>query len=140
MNETNLPRLDHVAFQVSDLERAIKFYTEKLGLKFLFKKVDEAHGEAFAYLEMEGANLELLQMLGNQPAPSDGQEIRPPYCPHLAFRTDNLERQVERLKRENIEIVSGPLEIAGSVRWLYIHDPDHNIIEFIEYLSDIWRS
>ncbi len=50
-------------------------------------------------------------------------------------RVVRLIRQIERLKRENIQIVSGPLEIANAVRWLYIHDPDHNILEFIEYLD-----
>jgi len=33
---------------VSNLDAAIDFYEQKIGLKFLFKKVDEAHGEAFA--------------------------------------------------------------------------------------------
>ena len=56
-------KLDHVAVEVSNLEAAIDFYEQKIGLKFLFKKVDKAHGEAFAYLEMEGGRLELLQSL-----------------------------------------------------------------------------
>ena len=34
-------RLDHVAVRVSDLDAAIAFYANKLGLKLLFKEIDE---------------------------------------------------------------------------------------------------
>jgi lactoylglutathione lyase len=138
-----MPKLDHVAIRVANLEASIGFYTKKLGLKLLFQQVDPAHGEAFAFLELEGGNLELLQMLDDtsnhgpdnkhhstwQPAP-----IEKPYCPHLALEATDLELQVEQLQAANIPIVAGPLEIPGSVRWLYIHDPDNNIIEYIEHL------
>ena len=33
-----MAKLDHVAVEVSDLDAAIEFYEEKIGLKFLFKK------------------------------------------------------------------------------------------------------
>ena len=56
-------QLDHVAVQVADLDAAIAFYTEKLGLKLVFTKVDRAHHEAFAFLELAGGRLELLQTL-----------------------------------------------------------------------------
>jgi len=138
-----MPKLDHVAIRVANLEASIGFYTKKLGLKLLFQQVDPAHGEAFAFLELEGGNLELLQMLDDtsnhgpdnehhstwKPAP-----IEKPYCPHLALEATDLKLQVEQLQAANIPIVAGPLEIPGSVRWLYIHDPDNNIIEYIEHL------
>ena len=130
-----MPKLDHVAFRVSDLEAAIAFYTEKLGLKLLFKEIDEAHHEAFAFLELDGGNLELLQTLDqdNQPEPCAGPAIRKPYCPHLAIASTDLDGLVAKLKKEDIPIVSGPLEIPGSVRWLYIRDPDNNVIEFVQW-------
>ena len=138
-----MPKLDHVAIRVTNLEASIGFYTKKLGLKLLFQQVDPAHSEAFAFLELEGGNLELLQMLDDtsnhgpenkhqstwKPAP-----IEKPYCPHLALEATNLELQVQQLTANGVPIVAGPLEIPGSVRWLYIHDPDNNIIEYIEHL------
>ena len=139
-----MPKLDHVAFQVSDLSTAIDFYTEKLGLKLLYTKVDEAHGESFAFLEMEGGNLELLQLLNetgafaekDNTAPIERPEVRKPYCPHLAIESTDLDALVAELKRKDIPIITGPLEIPGSVRWLYIRDPDNNVIEYIQYLAD----
>lgn len=129
-------KLDHVAFKVSDLDSSIRFYTNALGLKLMFQERDENHQEAFAFLELEGGNLELLQALdeNNQPVPFSRPEIESPFCPHVAMGSDNLDGLVADLEKKGIPIVKGPLEIPGQVKWLYISDPDHNILEFVEWL------
>ncbi len=123
-------RNDHTAVRVSDLDTAIKFYTEALGLQLRFKKVNADVGEAYAIIELEGGNIELLQTL-NQPFKTP--VIEPPYCPHLALGTEDLGKTLEMVRTKSIRIVSGPLEIAGEEKWLYIADPDGNVIEFIEW-------
>jgi catechol 2,3-dioxygenase-like lactoylglutathione lyase family enzyme len=126
---------DHVAFRVSDIDTAIVFYAEKLGMKLLFKEVDQVHHEAFAFLELAGGNLELLQPLdeNNRPTIFEKPPIAPPYCPHLALRSEDLDEMIARLQQDNIPIIKGPLEIPGKVRWMYVADPDHNILEFVQW-------
>ena len=133
-----MPKLDHVAIQVSDIQASIAFYTEKLGLKLMFHKVDPEHHEAFAFLELEGGNLELLQLLDNegQPVPFHAPKVAKPYCPHVALGSDNLDEEIAQLEKHGIPILDGPLEIPGSVRWLYFCDPDNNVFEYIQWLSD----
>ena len=123
-------RNDHTAFRVSDLDAAIRFYTEALGLRLMFRKINLEAAEAYAFLELDGGNLELIQSLG---APFTRRQIEPPYCPHLAFRTDDMEQTMEMLLAAAIEIVKGPLEIPGEEKWLYISDTDGNVIEYIEW-------
>ncbi len=129
-------KADHFAFQVEDLSRSIHFYTGKLGMKKMFSKIDDDHHEAFAFIELEGGNLELLQILDeeNRPIPMEKREIAPPYCPHLAIQTEDLSELVQSLKEKDIPIIKGPLEIPGQVRWLYIADPDNNVIEYVQWL------
>ena len=129
-------KADHFAFQVSNLDASIEFYHHVLGLKLLSKTVDAAHHEAFAFLELNGGNLELLQLLDekNNPLPFKREEIEPPYCPHLAIAVENLDQLVAMLRDKNVEIVKGPLEIPDTVKWLYIADPDRNVIEFVQWL------
>ncbi len=128
----SMAKLDHVAIEVSDLDAAIQFYEQKIGLKFLFKKVDEAHGEAFAYLEMEGARLELLQPLRLAKRFTAGEQS---YCPHLAFASDDIHATGQDLREKQVTVLKGPLEIPGMVRWLYAADPDGNVLEFVQWLQ-----
>lgn len=126
-------KVDHFAFRVTDLDASIRFYTETLGLTLMSKTVDEEHGEAFAFLELDGGNLELLQLLDtpNYPLPA----IDRPFCPHLALVSDDLDAMMDHLHKQNIPIVKGPLEIPNMVKWLYIADPDQNIIEYVQWLN-----
>ena len=131
-----MPTADHFAFEVSDMERAIRFYTEKLGLRLILSQVDDAHHEAFAFLELDGGNLELLQILdeNNQPLPRAAPESTPSLCPHLALATDDMDACLENLRQQGIPILKGPLEIAGEIKWVYATDPDNNVLEFIQWL------
>ena len=124
--------LDHVAVEVSNLDAAIDFYEQKIGLKFLFKKVDEAHGEAFAYLEMKGTRLELLQPLRLAKRPAADKQS---FCPHLAFVSDDIQDTQQRLQEKQVTLLKGPMEIPGMVRWLYAADPDGNVLEFVQWLQ-----
>jgi catechol 2,3-dioxygenase-like lactoylglutathione lyase family enzyme len=130
-------QLDHVAVQVTDLDAAIAFYTEKLGLELLYTKIDRAHHEAFAFLQLAGGRLELLQRVDvdGHPQPRSKPPIAEPFCPHIALSTRDLDQLIERLGQAAISIVKGPLEIPATVRWLYVADPDNNIIEFVQWIS-----
>jgi len=133
-----MPTLDHVAFEVADMDEALDFYVGKLKLTLMFDKLDHKHHERFAFLELEGGNLELLQMLDedDDPLPSEPNEIRPSSCPHVALLTDDMGQLMTELEEKQIPIVKGPLEIPGTVRWIYVRDPDNNIIEFIQWTSE----
>ncbi len=129
-------RLDHVALRAADLDRAIDFYTNTLGLQLMFRELDEEHHEAFAFLELEGGNLELLQMLdeNNQPLPHTAPKPEPPYCPHVALGVDDLDLLLATLANAGIALLKGPLLIPNKVRWCYMADPDNNVIEFVQWL------
>lgn len=130
------PKLDHVAVRVSDLDTAVVFYTEKLGLPLKFREVDAAHGEAFAFLTLEGGDIELLQRLydsSNADGPANPVPVEP-FCPHLAIATDDMDETMAMLADRGVPILKGPLEIPGKVRWLYVRDPDNNVIEFVQWL------
>lgn len=128
--------IDHAAFQVADLDRSIRFYKETLGLEHLFTTLDEEHRERFAYFQIGGGKLELLQLLDDAGAPVEylAPTPEPPYCPHLAIGTDDLGRMLETLKERGIPILSGPFETPGKVKWVYISDPDSNVLEYVEWV------
>ncbi len=125
-------RLDHVALPVSDMEAALHFYGEVLGLKFMFHEVDPVQQEDFAYFELDGGNLELLKSLAH---PFERPEIKPPYTPHLALATSDMDATLRMIQTQGLHLIKGPMKIESKVTWLYIADPDHNVIEFVQWLD-----
>ena len=121
-----------MALEVSDMDEAIAFNTKVLGLALISREVNEEEDEEFAFLELDGGNLELLRTV-SRPMPAK-PEIRAPFCPHLALATDHMEEALDMVREKGVSLVKGPLEIPGRVKWLYVSDPDHNVIEFIQWL------
>ena len=136
MGKITLKKADHFAYLVSDMDRAIDFYQNKLGLKFLSRDMDEEHGEEFSFFEVEGGNLELLRILDS---PSPQVNSLPPdkraNCPHMAFEVDNLEEALAEFQNAGVEIQGGPYEIENKVKWAYMLDPDENILELVNWLN-----
>jgi lactoylglutathione lyase len=124
---------DHMAFEVSNMDQSIQFYTQVLGLPLLFRKVNQEEQEEYAFLELTGGNLELLQRLGGEPFVKP--TIKPPYCPHLAISSKDMAQTLKLIEEHRIPVIKGPLEIAGAEKWIYISDPDNNVIEFIQWLK-----
>lgn len=123
---------DHGAFRVRNLEDAIRFYTDQLGFRFLFFVDAEQFGEKGAFLEYNGARLELIETVGVSYQPSKPER---PYCPHLCFEAEDMDAVLDRLREHNIPILDGPNEIPGSERWVYFTDPDQNVLEYIVWLN-----
>lgn len=121
---------DHVAFQVSDMDSSINFYTQKLGFKLNFRSKNEEEQEEYAFLEYGNARLELIQDLKEE---YKKPEIKKPYCPHLCLEVENMKQSIEKLKKNNICIIRGPLEIKDEETWVYFSDPDNNVLEYIRW-------
>jgi lactoylglutathione lyase len=124
---------DHMAFEVSNMDQSLLFYTQVLGLRLLSRKVSTEEQEDYAFLELTGGNLELLQRLGGEPFAKP--TIKPPYCPHLALTSQDMTQTLKLIEEHHIPVIKGPLENAGAEKWIYISDPDNNVIEFIQWMK-----
>lgn len=119
--------------QVSDLENAVKFYTEILGLEFAHK--EENRRIAFLWI---GKNKESMLGLWEQ---KENLQTR-----HFAFtanKEDILNYSVEFLKNKNLKpynFLKDGIEKPMVFAWMpalaiYFNDPDGNQLEFISILE-----
>jgi glyoxylase I family protein len=118
----------HVCVGVSDMDTALAFYTDVLGMDVVFDVnldgeglesvtgTSGAHGRMVGGL-IGGTMVELLD-LGTVPANPEG--------PHLGYT--NISFRVRNLPDLNC---GSPTSIAG-VRMLFVYGPDGTPIEFIE--------
>jgi len=136
----------HVGVIVSDLEKALEFYTDVLGGKLLFR--DEAGPEylekgvgiknasaKMAVLKVGPATLELIEYLNPR---TKAEGLRP--CDvgtfHLAFEVDDIDKTMEELKKRGIKFTSAPNVVEGGEFkgwvWAYFKDPDGHQLEVVE--------
>lgn len=145
-----IQRVTHVGVCVSDLERSIHFYCNRLGFQYLSRihlagepsdtllalQGVDAH---VAYLERDGFRLELLGFVSPRSEP-----LEPPRrmnhfgFTHLSLRVTDLDETVERLRAEGVQVLDRTrIDIAarGSVA-VMITDPDGLWIELVQSRTD----
>ena len=110
-------RMGHVAIEVSDLERSMKFYRDLLGLEARWSKDAD-----WANLKLGNDDLSLVKK-------SPGQ-IHPP---HFGFRVksrEELKAAHEKLSTAGVSVepISGHRD--GSISF-YFRDPDGNHLEAV---------
>lgn len=122
-----LKELDHFGIEVSDLDRARRFYCEVLGAKFLRPMGPAAEPDGLL-LRCGTRNFALHR---NSAAAHDGRAklAEPRGKAHLAFRvtTADFETAIAQFGRLDIPF-TGPID-WGDHTCLYFLDPDGNLLE-----------
>jgi lactoylglutathione lyase len=126
-----MPNLDHIALEVSDIDRSIEFYTTKIGFTLVSRSTNEEEYEEYCFLKSGDFILELLTDTNKEYLPKG--KIERPYCPHISFKSENMKKTVKDLQSKNITIIRGPLEKKDEGTWLYFTDPDGNILEYMQW-------
>lgn len=155
-----LRSLDHAAFTVRDMDRAVAFYRDLLGctplgqmllddgtFKLVYLRKGRAYIELFAHKPgaaasgREGSAGDAGAEEGNasdeggeeQASSDDGSSRRPGYR-HLAFQTDDVDAVAARLRAAGVRFTVDPQDAAGGVRLAFFLDPDGNELELVSNL------
>jgi catechol 2,3-dioxygenase-like lactoylglutathione lyase family enzyme len=140
--------LDHVGFTVFEMERALRFYRDLLGLEVLWvRDYEEEYVRNMvgyptatlrcAYLKLPGTEtaLELVEYQ-NAPRVQVDMHSANPGNAHLCLRVDDLAAVYERLKGAGVEFVSTPaVSTAGTFKGskvVYLRDPDGISLQLVE--------
>ncbi len=124
-----ITRINHVGLRVSSLELAREFYG-KLGFIFLAGPLGP---EPVAIMEHpSGVNINFI-LNANQTKKSnilmDVPEKHTGYT-HVALEVTDLESVQRYLESINYVITEGPIVTPEGASFIFIRDPDDNVIEF----------
>ena len=116
-----------VRYLVSDVSRAVAFYTERLGFE-----VEHQHLPAFANVSLGELKLLLSgpDASGSRPLPS-GERQQPGGWNRIVLRVADLPACIERLKKAHLQF-RNDMEVGPGGRQIQLQDPDGNPIELFE--------
>lgn len=119
----------HTCIRVKDLEASIDFYQKALGYKVAEKRDYPEDEFTLVYLELPGQEGIQLELTYNYNHP--GYDLGNGYG-HMAYYTDDLEAEHQRMKDEGIEVGDlGGLSGDEQPRFFFISDPDGYYTEII---------
>lgn len=117
-----LRRLDHVYYWTQDLDRAVKFYRDILGLELIRQE-----GPSWAEFETGTIRLALHGAIEGRPMETGGATA--------VFEVDDLDEARAALEEKGVEFLDHMGEVEGYARFASFLDPDGNTVQVIEYLK-----
>ncbi|MEN9786538.1 MAG: hypothetical protein RLZZ299_1802 [Pseudomonadota bacterium] len=132
-------RLDHVAIAVPDLPAAIRRFADDLGIPLAGTEDVPTERTSTAFLPIAGTRIELVHPMNGEGPIAGFLAKRGPGLHHLCFATDDLERDVARLRERGYVFLSdAPKPGAHGTRVIFVHPKsfDGVLIELAEHPAE----
>jgi methylmalonyl-CoA/ethylmalonyl-CoA epimerase len=114
--------IDHVGVAVDDLDDAIALYEGKFGMPLAHRETVAEQGVEAVLLDVGDCHVELLRPLGPETAVGRFLERKGPGLHHVAYRVDDIDVALARLKAEGIELIdSQPRTGVRNSRVAFVH-------------------
>ncbi|MCH9735292.1 MAG: methylmalonyl-CoA epimerase [Actinomycetia bacterium] len=135
--------IDHVGIAVPDLDVAIMWYHDHLGMIVLHEEVNEDQGVREAMLSVRGAplgsaQLQLMAPIDETSTIAKFIDKRGPGLQQLAYRVSDIEALTERLRGQGVRLLyDAPRRGTANSRINFIHPKDAGgvLIELVEPAS-----
>jgi methylmalonyl-CoA/ethylmalonyl-CoA epimerase len=114
--------IDHIGIAAKSIQEALRFFTEKLGMKLEGFEVVEDQAVRVAFLPLGEGEIELLESTRPDGPIAKFIEARGEGIQHIALRVDDLEAALAELKEKGVRLIDEyPRRGAGGARIAFIH-------------------
>ncbi|HER24753.1 MAG TPA: methylmalonyl-CoA epimerase [Candidatus Atribacteria bacterium] len=130
-----IEKIDHIGIAVKSIEKTSEFFSNMLGLKVTGEENVEEQKVKVAFLPLGDSELELLESTAPEGPIARFIEKKGEGIQHIAFRVDNIEKTLEKLKKEGVRLIDEkPRYGAGGAKIAFLHPKDTNgiLIELSE--------
>src|SRR5436190_7553656 len=104
--------IDHVGVAVSDLDRATELYEGVFGMAAVHRETVESQGVEAVLLDVGDGHVELLRPLGPDTAIGRFIEKRGEGLHHVAYRVEDIDAVLARLKESGVELIDGEARVG----------------------------
>ena len=113
--------LDHVYYWTRDMDRAVAFYRDVVGLGLVRQE-----GDQWALFDAGPVQFALHGVTPGHPVAPGGATA--------VFRVDDLDAAVRALEERGVPFHDHLGEVSGFARFRSFNDPDGNTVQLIEYV------
>ena len=139
----------HTGITVKDIDKAVPFYRDVLGLELVVSPTDPADGEELsagvgvpgaclrqAVLESGDVGIELFEYLTPAAEIDEPPTVNNPGHGHVAFQVDDIQAEYKRMLSLGVRFNTEPNYIAegplSGWKWVYFKDPEGILLELVE--------
>ncbi|MFD1204381.1 MULTISPECIES: methylmalonyl-CoA epimerase [Sporosarcina] len=117
-----MKKIDHIGIAVKNIDSALAYYINTLGLKLLgIEEVKSQHVKV-AFIDAGNIKIELLEPLGSEGAVAKYIEKRGEGIHHVAFGVSNIRNRMEELKKNGVQLLQEEPKLgAGGAEVAFLH-------------------
>jgi len=130
-----IKRIDHIAIVVEDIESALGFWRDTLGLELdHIEDVPEQKSQV-AFLPTSGSEVELVKPTTGDSGVAKYLQKRGPGMHHICFEVDDIEAALAGMKARGVRLINEtPTLGAGGKKIAFVHPESTNgvLVELYE--------
>jgi len=133
-----IEKIDHIGIAVRNIENTSELLSNILGLKVTGEEIVAEQKVKVAFLPLGDSELELLESTSPEGPIARFIEKKGEGIQHIAFRVDNIEKALEKLKKEGVRLIDEkPRYGAGEAKIAFLHPKGTNgiLIELCERIE-----
>jgi len=116
------PSIHHIAIVVRDMDAALKFYCDALGLEMTERRKVPEEGVEIAFLPAGEGEIELLRPLSDEGGIARFLEKRGEGPHHICLAVADVEAAMEQLRAAGAQLLSEePRVNVHGVRYVFVH-------------------
>ena len=114
--------IDHIAIAVSDLEEALEFWRDTLGLKLTHREEVPSQQVDTAFFEIGASKIELVEPTTEDSGIARFVKKNGSTLHHIALEVEDLSSMLLNLKSKGLHLLNDvPVDGAGGKRAIFIH-------------------
>ncbi|HAJ32318.1 MAG TPA: methylmalonyl-CoA epimerase [Candidatus Atribacteria bacterium] len=128
-------KIDHIGIAVKSVKETSELLSSILGLKVAGEEIVEEQKVKVAFLPLGDSELELLESTSPEGPIARFIEKKGEGIQHIAFRVNNIEEVLEKLKKEGVRLIDEkPRYGAGGAKIAFLHPKSTNgiLVELCE--------
>jgi methylmalonyl-CoA/ethylmalonyl-CoA epimerase len=123
----NIKRIDHIAIVVSDIEAALNFWRDALGLELSHLEDLPEQQSQVAFLPTGDSEVELVEPTTLDSGIARYLNKRGPGIHHICFEVEDLEALLAILQQKGVRLINEkPVPGSGGKRIAFIHPESTN--------------